>query len=67
MEKYDQNMFVIKIFHVNILLLWEVVNLLEQTLFLRGLYEESKGDRKMSWIEACSRREYGLTEVTYKE
>jgi len=28
-EKYDQNMFVIKIFHVNILLLWEVVNLLE--------------------------------------
>lgn len=67
MEKYDQNMFVIKIFHVNILLLWEVVNLLEQTLFLRGLCEESKGDRKVSWIEACSRREYGLTEVTYKE
>lgn len=33
MEKYDQNMVVIKIFHVNILLVWEVVNLLERIRF----------------------------------
>lgn len=28
MERYDQNIFDIKIFHVNILLVWEVVSLL---------------------------------------
>lgn len=34
-EKYDQNMFVIKIFHANILPVWEVVNLLQRVQFNR--------------------------------
>lgn len=46
MEKYDQNMVVIKIFHVNILLVWEVVNLLERIWFNKHCFCKACVKRK---------------------